>query len=274
MPRPSRMPQLFSHLRTGGLPWLYRTFRDRLWPERPAFAARLGVALTGRAGLELGGPSRVFTAGKTLPLYPHIGALDNVNFAAQTAWEGGLRDGGEFQYASSRRPGRQFIREATALTGLADASYDFLLSSHCLEHVANPLAALREWHRVVRPGGHLVLLLPDPRHTFDHRRPVTTLAHLQADAAAGTDEADLTHLPEILALHDLVRDPLAGTPDQFASRSADNARNRCLHQHVFDLTLMRAILVETGWEVLALEAVAPIHLIAWARKPGPPAPSP
>jgi hypothetical protein len=53
-------------------------------------------------------------------------------------------------------------------------------------------------------------LLPDKRRTFDHRRPVTTLAHLIADLNADMAEDDLTHLPEILALHDLERDPDAG----------------------------------------------------------------
>lgn len=272
MPRPSRLKLLASHLRQGGIRWLYHTCRERYWPARPAFASRLAATLRGKSGLEIGGPSRVFAAGRTLPVYPDVAHLDNVNFATQTAWEGGLRDGGEYRFDPARPAGRQFIREATALTGIPDGAYDFLLSSHCLEHVANPLAALLEWRRVVRPCGDLVLLLPDPRRTFDHRRPLTTIGHLRADLAGHTGEDDLTHLPEILSLHDLQRDPLAGTAAEFAARSTDNARNRCLHQHVFDLALMRDILIETGWEVISLEQVSPIHLIAWARRPAPSSP--
>ena len=40
------------------------------------------------------------------------------------------------------------------------ASMDFVFSSHLLEHVADTGAALAEWWRVIRPGGHLVLYLP------------------------------------------------------------------------------------------------------------------
>jgi hypothetical protein len=45
-----------------------------------------------------------------------------------------------------------------------------------------------------------------------------------------------------------------------------NAQNRCLHHHVFNLTLMRTALAETGWRVLAAESVRPLHLVAFARK--------
>lgn len=37
---------------------------------------------------------------------------------------------------------------------------DFVFSSHLLEHVVDTQAALTEWWRVIKPGGHLVLYLP------------------------------------------------------------------------------------------------------------------
>jgi hypothetical protein len=40
---------------------------------------------------------------------------------------------------------------------------------------------MKEWYRVLRPGGILFLALPDKRLTFDKRRPRTTLGHLLAD---------------------------------------------------------------------------------------------
>ena len=39
--------------------------------------------------------------------------------------------------------------------------FDFLHSSHCLEHLHDPFEGLANWVRVVRPGGHLVVLVPD-----------------------------------------------------------------------------------------------------------------
>jgi SAM-dependent methyltransferase len=255
---------LIGQLRHGGFPWLARAVLNRLFPARPAMRTGVLAAVRDRKGLEIGGPSRDFTAGRIFPIYPQAAGVDNVNFAPHTVWEGALQDGGPFEFCPGRPPGRQWIREATVLHGFADASFDFVLSSHCLEHVANPLAALREWRRVTRPGGHLVLILPDPRRTFDHRRPVTTLAHLQDDFAKATGEDDQTHLPEILSLHDLGRDPAAGPAADFHARSLRNVENRCLHHHVFDLALVRQMLAETGWRGLATENVRPLHLAALA----------
>ncbi|MEO6994776.1 MAG: hypothetical protein ABI273_14300, partial [Lacunisphaera sp.] len=131
----SSSTRLFFHrLRHGGLSWLFNAIRNRVWPGRPVMTPRVLAATQNRAGLEIGGPSRVFTARQILPVYAQVAHLDNVNFAAQTAWEGGLRDGGEFHFAKGKPAGRQYIREAGNLTGIADASYDFVLSSHCLEH--------------------------------------------------------------------------------------------------------------------------------------------
>ena len=40
-------------------------------------------------------------------------------------------------------------------------AYDAVHSSHCLEHMRDPAAALAEWWALVRPGGYLVLVVPD-----------------------------------------------------------------------------------------------------------------
>jgi predicted SAM-dependent methyltransferase len=61
---------------------------------------------------------------------------------------------------------------------LAAASLHFIIASHVLEHLPFPLAALREWYRVLRSGGVLSLKIPDKRYTFDAGRPRTPLQHL------------------------------------------------------------------------------------------------
>lgn len=47
------------------------------------------------------------------------------------------------------------------LTGLTDNSFDFVHAAHCLQRMQDPREALRHWFRVLKPGGHLVLLIPD-----------------------------------------------------------------------------------------------------------------
>ncbi len=51
--------------------------------------------------------------------------------------------------------------DAQKLATIANESLDFVHSSHCLEHMVDPMAALQRWFEVVKPGGHLVILIPD-----------------------------------------------------------------------------------------------------------------
>lgn len=47
------------------------------------------------------------------------------------------------------------------MQGVADGSLDFVHSSHCLEHMVDPRVALANWLRILRPGGHLICIVPD-----------------------------------------------------------------------------------------------------------------
>jgi SAM-dependent methyltransferase len=201
----------------------------------------------GRKGIEIGGPSDVFK--RTLPLYRKIRELDGVNFSNETVWEGKISSGLNFNFIGNRK-GIQFISDAIDLSPVQDETYDFVLSSNCLEHIANPLKALIEWKRVIKPNGSLILVLPNKASNFDHNRPTTPFSHLVEDFNHNTTEHDLTHLDEILAFHDLSMDPPAGDIDSFKKRSMDNFHNRTLHHHVFDVSLMKAMLEYCGFELV------------------------
>lgn len=267
---PTMIGRIVHVVRTRGIAGMARAIvvrlRRMLTGRARSFPAYQGL-FAGRRGLEIGGPSQVFSRGGIFPLYPVVGHLDNCNFGDSTVWEGDIEQGHTFRFDRNKPPGRQYILEATAMRTLDAGAYDFVLSSHVLEHVANPLLALSEWKRLLVDGGMLVLLLPDRAHTFDHRRPLTTMEHLIADFEAGMKEDDLTHLPEILALHDLERDPEAGDSEAFRRRSMKNVENRCLHHHVFDAALAGSLAGYAGLEVLAVEQVYPHHILLLARKP-------
>jgi SAM-dependent methyltransferase len=59
---------------------------------------------------------------------------------------------------------------------LDDKSYDFVLASHVIEHIPDPIAALKEWARVARR--YIVLVVPHRDRTFDRDRDLTPLAEL------------------------------------------------------------------------------------------------
>lgn len=51
--------------------------------------------------------------------------------------------------------------DAETMPGVADNSFDFVHSSHCLEHLRDPAAGLANWLRILKSGGHLIVLVPD-----------------------------------------------------------------------------------------------------------------
>ena len=50
---------------------------------------------------------------------------------------------------------------AQFMAEIADATYDFVYSSHCLEHMPDVQLALRNWVRIIKPGGILYVVVPD-----------------------------------------------------------------------------------------------------------------
>lgn len=51
--------------------------------------------------------------------------------------------------------------DAQLMLGVPDNKYDFVYSSHCLEHMRDPVVALRNWVRICKPGGYIFTVVPD-----------------------------------------------------------------------------------------------------------------
>ena len=147
-----------------------------------------------------------------------------------------------------------FLADAGALP-LPDNTLDYLCSSHVLEHLPDPLAALHEWHRVLRPGGWLYLVVPDKRYTFDAPRAVTSTNHLLEDFFhARTAAESLEHVDEFVRDADWSRLVSPGSPDeipQIKAAARERYRNSIaagepvdFHFHTFTpdslATLLRA----------------------------------
>lgn len=66
-----------------------------------------------------------------------------------------------FPLMRSCRPWDVADGDAELMEGVPDASLDFVHSSHCLEHMVDPWVAIANWLRILKPGGHLVCIVPD-----------------------------------------------------------------------------------------------------------------
>lgn len=215
----------------------------------------------GSYGLEMGGPSPIFSRNKLIPVYGCCRKIDNCNFSSQNIWNvPGRRAEPGVSFA------RDYVAEAGDLSSIQDGTYDFVLASHVLEHLANPLRGLQEWRRVLRPGGAMLVIVPDRRGTFDHRRTPTSFEHLEADFRKNTTEQDLTHLDEILARHDLALDPGAGSAAEFRQRCLNNATVRAMHHHVFVPEVLVQMFSRMQLRVLSVAIERPFHIVAFAQR--------
>ena len=130
---------------------------------------RYGRSLKGR-GLEIG------ALGNPMPL-PHAREVvySDVLLPEQV----------DAMYPGSRHP--DIISDSERFDGVASGTFDFVVANHVLEHVTDPIGALLEWHRLLKPGGVLLISLPDKRYTFDYRRKRTPLTHLETDHHSSAD---------------------------------------------------------------------------------------
>jgi ubiquinone/menaquinone biosynthesis C-methylase UbiE len=132
------------------MPWLMARVYDRVMA--PAEAACLGpwrrelfADLNGRV-LEVGAGT-----GGCLPYYP-----DRVDELVLAEPDPHMRR--QLEARARERAGTRVIADSVEALGLADASFDAVVSSLLLCSVAHPQLALAQLHRVLRPGGTLVFL--------------------------------------------------------------------------------------------------------------------
>jgi SAM-dependent methyltransferase len=133
-----------------------------------------------------------------------------------------------------------------------DCSLQYVASSHLLEHVANPLAALAEWYRVLTHGGAIYMVVPDRRKTFDYRRPLTSPEHMLEDYRQQVTQSDGTHIDDFVYGVDW-RQFSPPTPDheeqtardQLAEgyrRAVDAGQEINIHFHVFESGVLTELL--------------------------------
>jgi SAM-dependent methyltransferase len=162
-----------------------------------------------------------------------------------------------------------FVADAERLDGIADDSVDFVIAIHVLEHLQDPVQGLKSLYRVVRSGGHVLIILPDGRLTFDRHREHTTVEHALADHELGPSRSRADHhLEWARDIEGMRGEPMHARAAEF---DATDARH---HFHVWELTgfvaLLRALDLE--WEIVHAQAYLTEFAIVLAV--GQPRPAP
>ena len=87
----------------------------------------------------------------------------------------------------------EHVDDGEKLASIADASCDFVIANHMIEHTRNPIGAIENMLRVLKPNGILYMAVPDKRFTFDSARAITPYEHLKRDYLESPDWSDAEH---------------------------------------------------------------------------------
>ncbi len=119
--------------------------------------------LDGRRGLEIGGAAHNPFGLKTL----------NVDYSSSntTAFKQA-----EYSYCG------ECLKVDIAAPGdklpFKDNTWDFVINSHVLQYFYDPVAAVEEWFRVIKPGGYIFMIIPHKDKTSEWNKPRTRLAEI------------------------------------------------------------------------------------------------
>lgn len=131
------------------------------------------------------------------------------------------------------------ITDGETLEGISDSTQDFVIANHFIEHCQNPIAALINMFRVIRPGGVLYLAIPDKRRSFDADRHVTPFEHILRDYNEGPDWSRRGHFEEWTRLVNKVEDDEEAEREIALNMSMDYS----IHYHVWTQTEMLELIV-------------------------------
>ena len=247
-------------LKTKGVKAVFDKFINILFPIRIREYKKFKPFFLDNEGIEIGGPSHIFSDNGRMPLYKFIKELDGCNYSNNTMWEGEIKD--DTYYFSKDKKGVQFIADAIDINSeLTKKTYEFLISSNCLEHIANPMKAIGNWVNLLKDEGLILIIVPNKSVNFDHNRDFTVFEHLLEDYKNNVGEDDLTHKDEIIAKHDLSLDYAAGSKREFEERCNQNLKYRGLHHHVFNLESLTKMYEYFNIETLIAQNIKTDYLV-------------
>jgi predicted SAM-dependent methyltransferase len=168
------------------------------------------------------------------------------------------------------------VDDGETLSTVADASQDFIVANHFLEHTEDPIGTIATHLAKLKPGGILFYAVPDKRFTFDVLRPVTPLEHMVADHQQGPERSRREHYEEWSRLV-----IAAETGENWSQRATElEEMGYSIHMHVWTQSEFLRLILECrdrSGEAFDVEACAHrgIEFIVVLRKHGaqpPPGP--
>lgn len=149
-----------------------------------------------------------------------------------------------------------YICDGERLEAIPNASQDFVIASHVIEHMPDPILCLKSYLRVLKDHGIIYLAVPDKRHTFDKKRMLTPVEHLIADHEIGPHISRASHFVEFAQF-------CSEKPDIFGEAQRLAERDYSIHYHTWTPTSFVAFL-----DRLIQQYRLPLNVEAMVTSPG------
>lgn len=189
--------------------------------------------ITGKNVLEIGGPSALLHQ-----LYPKMLTVSFLN----------LPESMSVHHQGQNPPNTRKVYQGDAshpspfIQNRILRRFDAIISSHTLEHFANPIKALCSWSIALTEGGGIITIVPNKHECWDRVRADTTFEHLADDFKNDTPETDMTHLEESSCMRE-------ARPTYYEDVGNNNA-TRVIHHHVFSLATLQMCHEMAGFKTL------------------------
>jgi SAM-dependent methyltransferase len=215
--------------------------------------------LKNKKGLEFGGPTELFSNQQfNMPLYANVD-LDGGNIIKDNHFQHSFSD--NFIYYN--KIGLQYNIDCAEDLSIIRKKYDFIVTSHVIEHIANPIKAIKNWsEKLLDDGGYILSIIPDYRFCFDRHRTLTTIEHLINDYQLNIGEDDGTHIDEQKKLHDW---SLGGHKD-FYELCEKNYKTRVVHHHTFTPDTVNEMFDYCGLKTIQIFKHDSLNIIHLAQK--------
>jgi SAM-dependent methyltransferase len=167
------------------------------------------------------------------------------------------------------------IRPDAPMRDAVEGTFDLAMANHVVEHVTDVIGWLAQLSDVVKPGGHLMLAVPDRRYTFDYIRRETDALDLVGRYVRGEHGPDEETRLRNAYYYRPIRSEQVWAGDHYARARqrrftlrealafvrSGREKDADMHVHVFTCATFQSVLGElraqelTSWEIVACRDV-------------------
>jgi SAM-dependent methyltransferase len=183
--------------------------------------------------LEIGGPSRLL-----IGLYPPAKDITFLNLPSSMA----VHSQHSYPPNTIKVANGDASNERSFIDNELFGKFDLLITSHTLEHFANPIKALMLWKRCLVRGGIILNIVPNKLHCWDRNREYTTFEHILSDYETNMEENDMTHLHESSCMVE--------TRPSYYQDVGDRNESRVIHHHVYSTEVLAKCHEYCGFKTL------------------------